>query len=78
MRLEAGDKIPEMEEEFPTSNDLSEISEYRRPRQNSCGAIVRSDTSDFNTNNTQEEGGEPDSRRQSSSANRPSEKEPKR
>ena len=78
MRVEAGDKIPEMEEEFPTSNDLSEISEYRRPRQNSCGAIVRSDTSDFNTNNTQEDGGEPDSRRQSSSANRPSEKEPKR
>lgn len=78
MKIEAGDKIPEMEEEFPTSNDFSEISEYRRPRQNSCGAIVRSDTSDFHTQNTQEEGGEPDSRRQSASGNRASEKEPKR
>lgn len=75
MVAEVGEKAPDIEDEFPTSNDLSEISEYRRPRQNSCGAIVRTDTSDFNTNEDIE--GE-NNRRPSGSLNRQSEKEPRR
>ena len=75
MVAEVGEKAPDIEDEFPTSNDLSEISEYRRPRQNSCGAIVRTDTSDFNTNEDIE--GE-NNRRPSGYLNRQSEKEPRR
>jgi hypothetical protein len=75
MKIEISDKLPDIEEEFPTSNDLSEISEYRRPRQNSCGAIVRSDTSEFHTHDDLES---ENGRRPSNSANRQVEKEPKR
>jgi hypothetical protein len=75
MKIEIFDKLPEIEEEFPSSNDLSEISEYRRPRQNSCGAIVRSDTSEFHTQDDQES---ENGRRPSNHVNRQAEKEPKR
>ena len=34
----------EIEEEFPSSNDLTEVSDLKRTRRTSCGAIMRMDT----------------------------------
>jgi hypothetical protein len=34
----------EIEEEFPSSNDLTEVSDIKRTRRTSCGAIMRMDT----------------------------------
>jgi hypothetical protein len=34
----------DIEEEFPSSNDLTEVSDFKRTRRTSCGAIMRMDT----------------------------------
>ena len=47
MKVERNDIV----EEFPSSNDISQLSDFNRGRRTSCHAIMRSDTSEIGDDN---------------------------
>ena len=47
MKVERND----IEEEFPSSNDISQLSDFNRGRRTSCHAVMRSDTSEIGDDN---------------------------